>query len=143
YVTTGDDEIVVYALRSADNTKNTQSISFWVDTAGVDKPRTAYPPNGSEVKITVNNIDTTNDNPPYSLVRMTVADASGGSIDASKATPVAENLRSLQFYYYSDAAGTKVLTDTANAQFSNGHNADGSTFTALDKNGANTGAIGG
>lgn len=143
YVTTGDDEIVVYALRSNDNSKNTQSISFWVDTAGVDQPRTAYPPNGKEVQIKVTGIDTTNDNPPYSLVRMTVADAAGGIIDASKATPVAENLRSLQFYYYTDTAGTKILPDSTNAQFANGHNADGTTFTALDKSGANTGAIGG
>src|SRR5882757_9261457 len=40
FVTTSNDEIVAYVLRSADNTKNTGSISFYVDSS---KPRKAYP----------------------------------------------------------------------------------------------------
>jgi prepilin-type N-terminal cleavage/methylation domain-containing protein len=141
YVSTGNDEIVVYALKSSDSTKNTSTISFWVDS---DKPRSAFPPAGKEKQIKITGIDTTNDNPPYTLVRMTVDDASaGGVIDATNATPVAENLRSLQFYYYTDAGGTTPLKDAADANIDNGHNADGSTFTAKDKAGAYTGAIGG
>ncbi len=31
YVTTGNDEIIIYALRSNDASKNTSSISFWAD----------------------------------------------------------------------------------------------------------------
>ncbi len=142
YVTTGNDEIVIYALRSNDASKNTGSMSFWAD---VTAPRSAYPPGGKEKQVTVTGIDTTNDNPPYSLVRMTVANANTNTwvINAANATPIAENIRSLQFYYYSDYQGTTILKDAANADIANGANADGTTFSAKDKAGNYTGAVGG
>lgn len=148
YVTTGNDEIVIYALRSADATKNTSKISFWAD---VTIPRSAYPPKGAEKMVTITGIDTTNDNPPYSLVRMTVNDADQATwtIDAAKATPIAENIRSLQFYYYKDFQGSQILSDATNTNFDTGYNADGSTFSTKDKtkncggNPCYTGAIGG
>lgn len=146
YVTTSNDEIVIYALKSADTTKNTNSISFYADVA---QPRNAYPPSGKESPVTVTGIDTTNANPPYTLYRMTVSD-----LIANRAgTPVAENIRSLHFFYYTDARGTTLLKDPADAtkDISTGHDASGNTFpttyTVTLPDGTsttyNTGAIGG
>jgi prepilin-type N-terminal cleavage/methylation domain-containing protein len=143
YVTTSNDEIVIYALKSADSTKNTSSISFWAD---VSKPRTAYPPAGKESAVTVSGIDTTNNNPPYTLYRMTVSDVLAGRAGV----PVAENIRSLHFFYYTDPKGTLLLKSGA-ADITTGHDASGSTFsttyTVTLPDGTsttyNTGAIGG
>jgi prepilin-type N-terminal cleavage/methylation domain-containing protein len=143
YVTTSNDEIVIYALKSADSTKNTSSISFWADVA---KPRAAYPPAGKESVVTVSGIDTTNDNPPYTLYRITVADVLAGRAGV----PVAENIRSLHFFYYTDPKGTALLKNGA-ADITTGHDASGSTFpttfTVTLPDGTsttyNTGAIGG
>ncbi len=86
YVTTGNDEVVAYALRSADASKNTGSISFYMDAA---KPRGSYPGGTAEAKVTIGQgqgitgqgiastscgacgIDVTNANPPYTLYRIT------------------------------------------------------------------------
>ena len=142
YVTTGNDEIIIYALKSADSTKNTDSISFWVDS---DKPRSAFPgsgSNGAEKSVTVSGIDTSNANPPYTLYRMT--------LDNLQGTPVAENIRSMQFFYYTDTNGKTILADpplagdtkpvpiTLTRNGDPGH----TTFSAL-VNGLETGAIGG
>src|SRR5204862_2514893 len=72
YVTTGNDEIIIYALRSADATKNNQTVSFYVDAS---VPRAAYPNSvspvsptaGQEIKVSISDVDTTNANPPYTL----------------------------------------------------------------------------
>jgi len=50
YVTTGNDEIIAYVLRSTDPTKNTGAISFWVDAS---KPRSAYPGGSAEAKVVI------------------------------------------------------------------------------------------
>lgn len=153
YVTTGNDEIIVYALRSADNTKNVDSISFWAD---IDMPRSAWPgspTNGKEKLVTVGpsvcstcGIDLTDQNPPYTLYRMTVADI----LARQPGTPVAENIRSLAFRYFTDRSGTTALYDVDGSgnpvDIDKGRNGDGSTFAAsLSINGSTvyTGAIGG
>jgi prepilin-type N-terminal cleavage/methylation domain-containing protein len=153
YVTTGNDEIIIYALRSNDNTKNTESLSFWVD---YDKPRSAFhgsPSNGKEQLLKVSSstcstcgIDTTNANPPYTLYRMTAADVLAGQ----PGTPVADNIRSLTFHYFVDRQGTTALTDpdlgSGPVNIEKGRNGDGSVFPAvLNINGVDvyTGAIGG
>nr|MDP9361500.1 prepilin-type N-terminal cleavage/methylation domain-containing protein [Acidobacteriota bacterium] len=147
YVTTSNDEIIIYALKSADSTKNTGSIKFYAD---VSIPRAAYPPSGKESLVTVSGIDTTNANPPYTLYRMTVSDVLAGRAG----TPVAENIRALHFFYYTDAKGTTLLKDPATPadDISNGHDAGGTTFsttyTVTLPDGTppttyNTGAIGG
>jgi prepilin-type N-terminal cleavage/methylation domain-containing protein len=147
FVTTGNDEIVIYALRSVDTTKNTNSISFYAD---VSRPRKAYPGGAAETLVTVGpgtcascGIDTTNANPPYTLYRMTVEDVLAGR----PGTPVAENIRSLRFSYYTDANGATVLENAvAPVDITTGRNADGSTFSAhTTVNGLDvaTGAIGG
>jgi prepilin-type N-terminal cleavage/methylation domain-containing protein len=145
YVTTGNDEIVVYALKSADSSKNTQSISFWADT---DIPRSAFPGGGNERTVTVSGIDLTNNNPPYTLYRFTVVARSGSNnttVDAG--TPVAENVRSLWFYYYSDTTGAaaKILAEAGGGALAATRNADGSTDSELDNQATpqHTGAIGG
>src|SRR3954470_8064175 len=109
FVTTSDDEIVAYVLRSTDTTKNTGSISFYVDA---QKPRKAYPGGLAESLIKISNtlcptcgVDTTNANPPYTLYRMTLSDIKR----RQPGTPVAENIRSLTFFYYTDANGVNVL----------------------------------
>ena len=154
YVTTSNNEIVIYALKSADSSKNTQSISFFADTA---IPRIAYPPKGTETKVTVDGIDTTNNNPPYTLYRFTVTTNPGQNATANTGvtagTPVAENIRALHFFYYTDTRGTAVLKDPADntKDISVGHNADGTTFSTSYSvtlpDGStptyNTGAVGG
>lgn len=149
YVTTSNDEIVIYALKSSDTTKNTNSISFWADTS---KPRSAYPPSGKETMVTVSGIDTTNANPPYTLYRFTVTSNSGTNSGVTAGTPVAENIRALHFFYYTDPKGTTLpQTGSPAANITTGHNADGSTFdttyTVTLPDGSsktyNTGAIGG
>lgn len=114
YVTTSNDEIVIYALRSTDPNKNTNEISFWADTS---QPRSAYPnspTSGAEQQVILGpgtcggcGIDTTGNNPPYTLYRITVSDVLAGRMG----TPVAENIRTLRFFYYTDPNGASVLKD--------------------------------
>lgn len=106
-VTTGNDEIVTYALKSdAPGAANDDSITFFAD---VDRPRTAYPGGSAEDTVTISGIDLCNDsttapvctNPPYTLYRYTIQ--ADGQPDAG--TPVARNIRSLKFFYYASATG--------------------------------------
>jgi prepilin-type N-terminal cleavage/methylation domain-containing protein len=155
YVTTSNDEIVAYVLRAADNTKNTGSISFYVDSS---KPRKAYPGGLAESLIKISNalcstcgIDTTNANPPYTLYRMTVSDI----INGVPGTPVSENIRSLNFFYYTDPNGATVLknndgppaTDITNTRDADGSTSTPATATFTNEDGTSTtvytGAIGG
>jgi len=154
YVTTGNDEIVAYVMRSVDSTKNNGSISFYADVWPVPANPTAGPParraypniagltgGAAEPQITIGpatcgtcGIDTSNNNPPYTLYRVTADDVMNGRMG----TPVAENIRSVNFTYYSDATGQTLLTNPDGTPIATGRDAGGGTFTA-----ANTGAIGG
>jgi len=155
FVTTSNDEIVAYVLRSTDTTKNTGSISFWVDK---DKPRSAYPGGAAESLVKISSaicascgIDTTNANPPYTLYRMTMSDI----MNRVPGTPVAENIRSLTFFYYTDANGVNVLknndgppaTNITNTRDGDGSTSTPATATFVNDDGTtttlNTGAIGG
>jgi prepilin-type N-terminal cleavage/methylation domain-containing protein len=108
-ITTGNDEIVTYAVRSRDTTKNTQSVTFFADVNNGGSPaRTAYPGGTAERLVTISNVDLTNANPPYTLYRFHL-----GPDGAPVASPVAENIRSLNFHYYLDVEGTQPLRDTA------------------------------
>lgn len=123
-VTTANDEIVIYAMRSV-NGPNPHSLTFYADTkAGSNPGRDAYPGGGSEETITINNLDlgtvdttspgctTTNypcyrfDNPPYTLYRFTL-EANGDVLP----TPLASNIRSLNFQYYNNVTGTTVTPE--------------------------------
>ena len=102
-VTTGNDEIVTYALESADASKNTNSISFFADTS---KPRNAYPGGAKETEVKIDGVDLSNANPPYTLYRYTLSET--GAVEK---TAIASNIRSLRFTYYEDQSGTQLLTD--------------------------------
>ena len=106
-VTTGNDEIVTYALRSdAPNAPNNDTITFFADTT---RPRRAYPGGGTENTVSITGVDLCNDNattptcnnPPYTLYRFTLDE--NGNPDAG--TPVARNIRSLKFFYYASPTG--------------------------------------
>jgi hypothetical protein len=94
-VTTGNDEIIVYALRSEDASANTGTIGFQAD---LSVPRDAYvDTDGSlvgEETITITNVDLTGLNPPYTLVRMSFAD--DGTVEEQL---VVSNLRTVLFSY--------------------------------------------
>lgn len=118
YVTTDNSEVVGYVLRStAPGAANGDTISFYVDDA---IPRRAYPNvsgvttgGHAENKVTISGIDLTNNNPPYTLYRVTLADGnctadctiSVGTVG----TPVAENIRSINFRYFTDGSGVTPL----------------------------------
>lgn len=113
-VTTGNDEIVTYALRS-DNGPNPDTIGFFADVVG----RKAFVGAGgrpeNQIRIPRVNLgvttgtfagrDCTADDPcfpdaPYTLYRFTLDD-NGAPIE----TPLASNIRSLSFKYYNNTSG--------------------------------------
>lgn len=99
-VTTDNDEIVTYALvsNSGNSSANQSSVVFYADT---DRPRDVNPKYGKkENKVTITGVDTTNLYPPYTLYRYTLAN-NGTPVG----TPIADNIRSLRFHYYTDTAG--------------------------------------
>ncbi|HEX2120790.1 MAG TPA: hypothetical protein VHL59_04035, partial [Thermoanaerobaculia bacterium] len=102
---------MTYALKSADPDKNEDSISFFADVnAGGTPTRTAYPGGSAEREIVINDVDLTNANPPYTLVRFTLNP--DGSVQE---TPLADNIRSLNFDYWEDYGATIQLKDLAGA----------------------------
>lgn len=110
-VSTGNDEVVTYVLAKP-GPGGPATLAMRMD---VDKPRTKTLKN-----VTVSNVALVQDNPPYTLYRVTLADTTtfpstppNGSSFVFE--PVAENLRSLQFLYYDDS-GVLLNPDTpANA----------------------------
>jgi prepilin-type N-terminal cleavage/methylation domain-containing protein len=93
-VTTGNDEIVTYALRSDRMAANTGTITFLADTSA---PRDAFFDAGEvdeEEEITIQNVDLSSANPPYTLMRFTL-DEDGEVVEQ----PVASDIRSLKFTY--------------------------------------------
>lgn len=104
-VTTGNDEIVTYALVSSDDEANNDTIVFFAD---VPERKAHDGPGGrAETRVPIDEVDFTNANPPYTLYRFTLAP---GAITAVR-TPLANNIRSMTFDYYEDPAGAQVLTD--------------------------------
>lgn len=98
-VTTGNDEIVTYALRSVGGA-NTESIEFYADVPD----RRTYPGGRAENLVRIPNINLCTGGcnaPPYTLFRFTI-DADGDIVES----PVATNIRSIDFTYYPDTIGT-------------------------------------
>ena len=132
-VTTSNSEIVIYALKSADPTKNTSLIQFYAD---VSKPRAAYVGTGgtpAEKQVTISGYDTSNNYPPYTLYRLTLRDANLDNNDANpvgNAVPIAMNVRSLKFTYYSDQGGTQTIAANQGAGQYNASNPSEPTATA-------------
>ncbi len=113
-ITTNNDEIVTYALVSnrapAGTSPNNQSITMFVDINASGTPtRTARPGGSAEREVTITGVDLTNNNPPYTLYRFTFS-----STGAVQRIPLADNIRSLNFFYYADPTGQVPLRDAAN-----------------------------
>lgn len=105
-ITTGNDEIVTYALVSRTGSNN-DSITFYADVNNGGAPaRQSYPGGAIERAITIPNVDLSNANPPYTLMRYTLNDAG-----AVVSTALADNIRSMSFQYWEDSAATRALTD--------------------------------
>lgn len=106
-ITTGNDEIVGYALRSVDNTQNVDSITFFADlNSNLPARRISFPGGSSERLVTIPDVDLSNTHPPYNLFRFTFDDE--GDVVA---TPIAENIRSMEYTYFEDTAGLQPLRD--------------------------------
>jgi len=101
-VSTGNDEIITYALGKPGGTGGT-GISFVADVTGV-------PRNGSQETVTINNVYLTQSDPPYTLYRYIVAPNSTSIV----AQPVADNIKSMSLVYY-DPSGA-VLTAVGGAE---------------------------
>ncbi len=116
-VTTGNDEIVTYAL--VPDSGVTENLVFYADvTDGAVAKRQSYPGGSIEDTITITGVDLCDDDkngdgvvgcdqPPYTLYRFTV-NAAGGV----ERTPLASNIRDLKFTYYNDITGTSALAIT-------------------------------
>lgn len=98
-VSTGNDEIVTYALAKPDGTGG-QDLTFVADVQGV-------PRDGTTETVTISNLALVQNDPPYTLYRITVNDNS----TAVTRTPVADNIYSLQFRYF-DSGGTLLSPAT-------------------------------
>lgn len=107
-VTTGNDEIVIYALRPVNDPGNLPQLTFYAD---MSMPRSVNPGSGTEEDA----VDLPRvydpctggcNNPPYTLYRITFEDEDGVNFVE---TPVAENIRSMNIRYFRDAAGTDEI----------------------------------
>ncbi len=99
-VTTGNDEIVTYALRSTNASANKDTISFFAD---VTVPRSVHPGTKTkEQEIKITDVDLTGKNPPYTLMRFTLDPETG----EPKGTPIADNIRDMKLTYYSDTSAS-------------------------------------
>ncbi|MGH9866853.1 MAG: PilW family protein [Candidatus Polarisedimenticolia bacterium] len=90
-VSTGNDEIVAYALGKASGGGETRA--FVADVAGV-------PRDGSGETVSLTDVHVTHDDPPYTLYRFVVS-ANSTSVTRQ---PVADGIRSMSFRYQ-DSAG--------------------------------------
>lgn len=109
-VTTGNDEVVTYALRSLNIPENDDSIDIFLDMNDSSSMtfRAAHPGGRAERRATIPTVDLSNSHPPYTLFRFTFDER--GQVVAS---PIAENVRSLHFLYYEDSEGRRPLRDMA------------------------------
>jgi len=94
-VTTGNDEIVTYALAKPDGAGGA-SLAFEADVLGV-------PRDGVVESVQLSRISPVHDDPPYTLYRLRVNRNGTGVIR----TPIADNIYSLGFRYY-DGAGMAI-----------------------------------
>ena len=94
-VSTGNDEVVAYVLAKPDGS-STGVLRFVADVD--DEPR-----DGDTVLVSIPNVATVQNDPPYTLYRITLnPDASTyGTSNFIVRTPLVENVRSLTFRYFS------------------------------------------
>jgi len=102
-VSTGNDEIVTYALAKPGNTGPTGPDTLTL-TLDPDKPRSK-----SVKTVTIPNVALVQNNPPYTLYRITLADVTGAFPSSPQAStnfiyePVADNIKSMSFQYWPDS----------------------------------------
>lgn len=107
-VSTGNDEIVTYVL-SKPGLTSTGTMDLWLD---VDRPRVK-----TDKQVRIPKIALLQDNPPYTLYRVTMIDVNGTFPASPQAStnfiyePVADNIRSMTFQYYDDS-GALLSPDT-------------------------------
>ena len=107
-VTTGNDEILTYVLAKP-GPVGSESMDLWLDA---DNPRTK-----TVKKVTIPNIVLTQNDPPYTLYRVSLANVTGAFPSAPQPAtsfvyePVADNIMSMTFQYY-DGTGNKLNPDT-------------------------------
>jgi prepilin-type N-terminal cleavage/methylation domain-containing protein len=115
-VTTGNDEIVTYALVSDTASANDDSITFFADVA---RPRATFPGGADETLVTIDGVDLCQDasgantgclNPPYTLVRIALNNSITATNPAPIKVPVATDIRDLDLQYFSDATKTAAVT---------------------------------
>lgn len=115
-VTTGNDEIVTFALKSANDAVNIQKIEFYADVA---QPRASYGGGDPESLVTIGSTtagegyDLCDDangcsDPPYTLYRIALErDGTPGT-----PVPIADNIHALYFTYYTTTTQDTVATVT-------------------------------
>ena len=114
-VTTGNDEIVIYALKPTNPPAGwtPPTLKFYADTY---KPRKVNPASGdAEREITLpSGYDDCSggcNRPPYTLYRITLVDQNNIAFTEQ---PIAENIRSVSYRYFRDAAATDEITTLPN-----------------------------
>jgi prepilin-type N-terminal cleavage/methylation domain-containing protein len=99
-VSTGNDEIVTYVLAKP-GPVGPDTLTLRLDT---DRPRTR-----TVKTVTIPNVAVVQNDPPYTLYRVTLADVNGAYPSSPQASsafvfePVADNIRSMQFQYWPDS----------------------------------------
>ncbi len=102
-VSTGNDEIVIFALAKPDGT-GPDTLTFFADVQEAQR-------DGDVELVSVPNVVLVQNDPPYTLYRITLNNdpATYGTSSFFTRTPVVENIRSLRFRYY-DSVGTQLNT---------------------------------
>ena len=107
-VSTGNDEVVTYVLAKP-GPVGPDTLTIRLDT---DRPRTR-----AIKTVTIPNVAVVQNDPPYTLYRVTLADVSGSYPSSPQASsafvfePVADNIRSMRFQYWPDS-GAQLGPDT-------------------------------
>ncbi len=98
-VTTGNDEIVTYALGKESGAGGT-NVQFFADVGNAIR-------DGNVEAVTIPNVALTQDDPPYVLYKITLNNdhTTYGNADFIVKQPIADNIKSLTFNYY-DENGT-------------------------------------
>ena len=125
-VSTGNDEIVTYMLAKP-GPVGSDTLTIRVDA---NRPRTK-----SVATVTIPNAVLVQDNPPYTLYRVTLKDVAGAFPGSPQAAtnfvfePVADNIKSLTFQYMPDAGSVPLNANTPTNSADDIGGGDGNVLT--------------